>query len=92
MDQRRARVGLPGTRLLAERAVADVRHRSNRSKSDRGPAQWLPPAAEMHCRYVAEWTATKLRWALSADEAEVAALREAAADCPAQTVTFEPAV
>lgn len=78
--------------LGADTSLVAVTARSNRSKSDRDPAQWLPPAAEVHCRYVAEWTATKLRWALSADEAEVAALREAAADCPAQTVTFEPAV
>jgi hypothetical protein len=42
-------------------------------------------------RYVAEWIATKLRWSLTADEAEVAALREVAAGCPDQTVTYEPA-
>ncbi len=64
---------------------------SNRSKSDQDPAQWLPPAAEVHCRYAAEWVATKLRWSLAADESEVAALRETAADCPDQTVTYEPA-
>lgn len=31
-----------------------VTARSNRSEADQDPAQWLPPAAEMHCRYVAE--------------------------------------
>lgn len=46
---------------------------------------------EVHCRYVAEWVGTKLRWSLSADEAEVVALREVAAGCPEQTVTYEPA-
>lgn len=68
-----------------------VAARSKRSKSDQDPAQWLPPAAEAHCRYVAEWVGTKLRWSLSADEAELAALREVATGCPEQTVTYGPA-
>ena len=72
-------------------SLVAVTARSNRSKSDQDPAQWLPPAAEVHCRYAAEWVATKLRWSLAADETEVAALRETAADCPDQTVTYEPA-
>jgi hypothetical protein len=47
-------------------------------------------AADVHCRYVAEWVAAKLRWCLAADEAVAAALREVAAGCPDQTVTYEP--
>lgn len=46
----------------------------------------------MHCRYVAEWVGTKLRWTLTADQAEVAALREVAAGCPDQTVMYELAL
>ncbi|WP_331763565.1 HNH endonuclease family protein (plasmid) [Streptomyces hirsutus] len=76
----------------AEASLVAVTARSNRSKSDQDPAQWLPPAGEVHCRYVAEWVATKLRWSLTADEAELAALREVATGCPDQTVTYEPAV
>ncbi|MGA5799367.1 HNH endonuclease family protein [Streptomyces cellulosae] len=72
-------------------SLVAVTARSNRSKSDQDPAEWLPPAAEVHCRYVAEWVATKLRWSLTADEAEVAALGETAAGCPDQSVTYEPA-
>ncbi|WP_245936145.1 HNH endonuclease family protein [Streptomyces cahuitamycinicus] len=72
----------------AATSLVAVTARSNRSKADQDPAQWLPPAAEVHCRYVAEWVATKLRWSLTADEAEVAALREVAAGCPEQTVTY----
>jgi hypothetical protein len=49
------------------------------------------PAVGVHCRYAAEWVATKLRRSLTADETEVAALREVAAGCPGQTVTYEPA-
>jgi len=75
----------------AAASLVAVTARSNRSKADQDPAQWLPPAAEVHCRYVAEWVGTKLRWALSADEAEVVALRETAASCPDQSVTYEPA-
>ncbi|MBJ6622175.1 MULTISPECIES: HNH endonuclease family protein [Streptomyces] len=75
----------------ADASLVAVTARSNRSKADQDPAQWLPPAAEVHCRYVAEWVATKLRWSLTADGAEAAALREAADGCPEQSVTYEPA-
>jgi hypothetical protein len=75
----------------AATSLVVVTARANRSKADQDPAQWLPPAAEVHCRYIAEWVGTKLRWALSADETEAAALAEVAAGCPEQTVTYEPA-
>ncbi|MEV5513887.1 HNH endonuclease family protein [Streptomyces flaveolus] len=75
--------------LGASASLVAVTARSNRSKSDQDPAQWLPPAAEVHCRYVAEWVGTKLRWSLTADEAEAAALHDVAASCPDQTVTYE---
>ncbi len=77
--------------LGAEASLVAVTARSSRSKSDQDPATWLPPAAEAQCRYVAEWVGTKLRWTLSVDETEVAALRDVADGCPEQTVTFEPA-
>ncbi|MEU6459916.1 HNH endonuclease family protein [Streptomyces sp. NPDC047065] len=77
--------------LGADASLVAVTARSNRSKSDQDPATWMPPAAEVHCRYVAEWVGTKLRWTLSADEAEAAAVREVADGCPDQTVTYEPA-
>ncbi|MEU6339166.1 HNH endonuclease family protein [Streptomyces cellulosae] len=75
----------------AAASLVAVTARSNRSKADQDPAEWLPPAAGVHCRYVAEWVGTKLRWSLAADETEVAALHEMAADCPDQTVTYESA-
>jgi len=46
---------------------------SNRSKSDRDPAQWLP-AAPVRCDYVSRWVAVKYRWGLSVDPAERAAI------------------
>ncbi|WP_406729520.1 HNH endonuclease family protein [Streptomyces sp. GD-15H] len=73
----------------ASTSLVAVTARSNRSKSDQDPAEWLPLATGVHCRYIAEWVATKLRWSLTADEAEVAALREAAGGCPGQSVTYE---
>lgn len=75
----------------ADASLVAVTARSNRSKADQDPSEWLPPAAEVHCRYAAEWVATKLRWGLAADETEVVALREVATGCQGQTVTYEPA-
>ncbi|MEU9519707.1 hypothetical protein [Streptomyces sp. NPDC048224] len=51
------------------------------AQQDREPAQWMPPAAAAHCRYIAERIAPKLRWSLRADETEVAALRDAVDGC-----------
>ncbi|MFI5987782.1 HNH endonuclease family protein [Streptomyces sp. NPDC051555] len=68
-----------------------VTAKSNRSKADKDPAQWLPPAGGYHCEYAAQWTATKLRWKLTADDAERQALLGLAEDCPTTTVVYEPA-
>ncbi|MGW5036077.1 HNH endonuclease family protein [Streptomyces nigra] len=75
----------------AEASLVAVTARSNRSKADQDPAQWLPPAADVHCRYLAEWVGTKLRWALAVDDAELDALEGVAVGCREQTVTYEPA-
>ncbi|MFJ6106042.1 hypothetical protein ACIQHY_34270 [Streptomyces sp. NPDC092359] len=68
-----------------------VTGRSNRSKADKDPGQWLPPSPSAHCRYATEWTATKLRWNLNADPAEINTLQTLAADCPGTFVDYEPA-
>ncbi|MFD5017221.1 HNH endonuclease family protein [Streptomyces chartreusis] len=75
----------------AEASLVAVTARSNRSKADQDPAEWLPPAADVHCRYLAEWVGTKLRWALAVDDVELDALESSAVGCPEQTVTYEPA-
>lgn len=72
-----------------ERALVAVTARSNRSKADKDPTDWLPPAEGAVCRYVAEWTAVKLRWELSVDDREQAALTEAATGCPNVPVTVD---
>lgn len=74
----------------AEQSLVAVTARSNRSKADQDPAEWMPPAADVHCRYLAEWVGTKLRWALTVDDAELKALAGAASSCPGETVTYEP--
>ncbi|MEU6433799.1 HNH endonuclease family protein [Streptomyces albidoflavus] len=68
-----------------------VTAKSNRSKADKDPAQWMPPAPEAHCRYAAEWVSTKLRWTLSADSQEQQALARTAQDCPTTRVFFDAA-
>ncbi|MFB7049737.1 HNH endonuclease family protein [Streptomyces microflavus] len=77
--------------LTAERSLVAVTAKTNRSKADRDPAQWMPPAGSATCTYLADWTATKLRWDLSADDAERTALLELAAPCTDSVVEYEAA-
>ncbi|MFJ8828045.1 HNH endonuclease family protein [Streptomyces sp. NPDC102467] len=77
--------------LGAERSLVAVTARTNRSKSDQDPAEWLPPAAEAYCQYVTDWVSTKLRWKLTADPAEIAALNKVADGCGYAAVAYEPA-
>lgn len=74
--------------LDAERSLVAVTAKSNRSKSDQDPAQWLPPLADARCTYAADWVGTKLRWSLTADTAEVAALQELADGCGREQVEY----
>lgn len=62
-------------------ALIAVTGSSNRSKSDRDPAQWLPSRDEFLCTYAATWIDIKVEWDLAADPDEVAALQEILADC-----------
>lgn len=54
---------------------------SNRSKSDKDPSDWMPPAQEVWCAYVWAWVQVKTDWDLSVDEAEAEALLGYAAEC-----------
>lgn len=69
------------------RSLAAVSISSNSSKSDSDPATWLP--ANERCRYVADWVAVKIRWALTIDLAEQAALRSVVAGCAPAPLTVE---
>ncbi|MFE5097352.1 HNH endonuclease family protein [Streptomyces sp. NPDC056638] len=77
--------------LDAERSLVAVTAKTNRSKADRDPAEWLPPAASAQCTYGADWVGTKLRWKLTADDKERAALERLAQGCPDAVVKYEVA-
>ncbi|MEU7060998.1 HNH endonuclease family protein [Streptomyces sp. NPDC046197] len=77
--------------LDAASSLVAVSAASNRSKADQDPAEWLPPAVDVTCRYVSEWTATKLRWGLTVDAVELESLTQLADACPDTNVTYEPA-
>lgn len=51
-------------------ALVAVTASSNREKADGDPAEWLPPEAASHCRYVAAWVIQKHSWGLTADPDE----------------------
>lgn len=65
------------------RALIAVTAATNRSKSDRDPAQWQPPNRAAWCEFADAWIATKLRWGLTVDPAERTALANMLAGCPA---------
>jgi len=69
------------------RSLRAVSAASNRSKSDRDPAQWLPPLASFRCTYATDWVVVKVRWRLTVDTAERAALKRILTACPARTVS-----
>jgi hypothetical protein len=58
-----------------------VTARSNRSKSDQDPAEWLPELDR--CGYVTRWIEVKTRYELSVDQAEHDAIAAVLAQCPA---------
>lgn len=75
--------------LRDPRSLVAVTASSNRSKSDQDPAEWLP--ARKRCRYIAEWTAVKLRWSLKANRAERRALVSRAQSCRNVVIRVEKA-
>ncbi|WP_326680906.1 HNH endonuclease family protein [Streptomyces sp. NBC_01237] len=77
--------------LGADRSLVAVTATTNRSKSDQDPSTWLPPLADARCTYAADWVSTKLRWSLTADAPEVAALAVLAESCGQETVDYQPA-
>ncbi|MGV9703889.1 HNH endonuclease family protein [Streptomyces sp. NPDC003483] len=77
--------------LDADRSLVAVTARTNRSKADQDPADWLPPLADARCTYTADWVATKLRLQLTVDDRERAALAGLAEGCGQQPVEYEPA-
>ncbi|MFE1444152.1 hypothetical protein [Streptomyces sp. NPDC058739] len=85
--QGRAVCDLPRWLCLAGAASAS----SNRSKSDRDPAAWQPPAEGYRCAYATDWTAIKTRWSLAVDAAEQLALTSILDGCPNTPIEVSPA-
>ena len=63
-----------------------VSARSNRQKSDRDPAKWMPPSASYLCTYTEVWVGVKFRWGLAMDPAEKSTVDAVLAGCPADLV------
>ncbi|MGW3458584.1 HNH endonuclease family protein [Streptomyces olivaceoviridis] len=74
-----------------DRALIAVSAASNRSKADQDPSTWLPPAVGYRCQYVTDWVADKMRWGLSVDTDEQAAITDVLENCPNVPVTVTPA-
>ncbi|HET7304637.1 MAG TPA: lamin tail domain-containing protein [Segeticoccus sp.] len=62
-----------------KRSLVAVTAGVNRSKSDRDPAQWMPPYGK--CTYVRQWVAVKIRWRLTVNKAEKRAIVKRADHC-----------
>lgn len=78
--------------LSDPRTLIAVTDSVNQSKSDKDPAQWMPPLASYHCTYLASWVAVKARWGLSMDATERSAVASGLAKCPATPVGTLPVV
>ena len=58
----------PNTLIAVDRGL-------NRQKGADDPADWLPPNQAYQAEYARAWVAVKLKWGLTADAKEIAALR-----------------
>jgi hypothetical protein len=72
--------------LSDRRTLIAVTDSVNQSKSDKDPAQWMPPLASYHCTYLTSWVAVKARWGLSMDSSERNAVAAGLAKCPTTPV------
>lgn len=70
-----------------QRTLEAVTDNVNQAKGDRDPAEWMPPSTSAYCKYVEYWVAIKTRWNLTADSAEVSALRDYSSGCGNPTIT-----
>jgi len=73
-----------------EMSLIAVSASSNRSKSDRDPADWLPPNADYRCEYAVAWAQVKSRWSLSIDPKEKVTLLGLADECGNTPLEFNP--
>lgn len=78
--------------LSDPRTLIAVTDSVNQSKSDKDPAQWMPPLTSYHCTYLSAWVGVKARWGLSMDSAERNAVAAGLAKCPQVGAGTAPAV
>jgi hypothetical protein len=63
----------------------------NQSKSDRDPAEWLPPRAAARCTYAIQWVQVKYRWRLTINSAERTKLSSLlSGTCGSRSVVLPP--
>jgi len=67
------------------RSLVGVTDNVNQTKGDQDIAEWLP--TYHNCRYLGEFVAVKLRWRLTVDSAEKAAMSSLASSCSNVTIT-----
>lgn len=68
------------------RSLIAVSAKSNRSKSDRDPQDWMPTNKAYTCTYISDWVAVKYRWSLTIDVKERNTLVSYAEDCADELV------
>ena len=74
--------------LVDARTLRAVTGEVNQAKSDNDPTNWLPPAPDAVCGYLADWVSIKARWGLSMDQSEHGRIRNLLTDrCPGQTIS-----
>ncbi|MCP9212597.1 HNH endonuclease family protein [Streptomyces cucumeris] len=66
---------------LTHSQLVAVTDNVNQAKSDRDPAEWLPPKASYHCMYARMWVSVKHEYKLSVDDAEKSKLNEILGGC-----------
>lgn len=64
-----------------EHSLIAVSASSNRKKSDRDPATWMPSNLSFACQYLGRWVGVKFRWSLTVDALEHSVLVEAIEAC-----------
>ena len=77
-----------GNDLGYDASLLAVTASSNRSKSDKDPAKWMPTNHSYFCDYVATWVAVKWRWSLSVDSLERLTLQSVLNGCSTVTISL----
>ena len=76
--------------LSDPRHLRSVTGASNRSKSDKDPAEWLPTNKNYLCTYLSDWVSIKIRWSLTVDQKELDVLKKDSASCPKKAIVLTP--